>query len=112
MIDMNTPQPATDDSNWSDIRFEEFDRVNPETAQSDHSTMMQLDFAKWSKANGTWASASSYTENVKLWYEDVSNVNWTGHYRYGEPVFETEYNGMEIALGQELLVHTKEGHVH
>ena len=29
MIDMNTPQPATDDLNWNDIRWEEHDRVNP-----------------------------------------------------------------------------------
>ena len=109
MIDMNTPQPATDDSNWSDIRFEEYDRITPETAQSDHSTMMQLDFAKWSKANGTWASASSYTENVKMWYEDVYNVNWTGNYRYGEPVYETEYNGFEMVVGAENLINTVEG---
>ena len=49
-----------------------------------------------SKANVTWATASSYTENVKMWYEDVYNVTWIGNYRYGEPVYETEYNGMEI----------------
>ena len=74
MIDMNTPQPTTDDSNWNDIRWEEHDRVNPETAQGEQSTMMQLDFAKWAKANGTWATVSSYHENVKMWYEDVYNV--------------------------------------
>ena len=96
MIDLNTPQPATDDSNWNEIRHQEYNRVNPETAQSDHSTMMQLDFAKWSKGNGTWISSSSYTENVKMWYEDVYNVNWAGNYRYGEPVYQTEYDGMEI----------------
>lgn len=112
MIDMNTPQPTTDDSNWNDIRWEEHDRVNPETAQGEQSTMMQLDYAKWAKANGTWATVSSYHENVKMWYEDVYNVIFIGNYRYEEPIYHTEYNGFEIALGRELLVHTREGHVH
>ena len=96
MIDMNTPQPTTDDSNWGDFRWEEHDRVNPKTAQGEQSTMMQLDFAKWAKANGTWATVSSYHENVKMWYEDVYNVIFIGNYRYEEPIYHTEYNGMEI----------------
>jgi hypothetical protein len=95
MIDMNTPQPATDDSNWSDIRFEEFDRVNPETAQSDHSTMIQLDFGSWAKENGLWPS-TDYELMVKMYHNAISDVNWAGNYRYGKPVYETEYNGMEI----------------
>ena len=96
MIDMNTPQPSTNDSNWHYFRCEEDARINPMTAQGEQSNMMQADFGKWAKGNGTWTTVSSYYENVQMWYEDTSNVMWIGNYRYGEPVYQTEYDGMEI----------------
>jgi hypothetical protein len=106
MIDMNTPQPTTDDSNWNDIRWEENDRINPKTAQGEQSSMVQLDFGSWAKENGLWPS-TDYELMVKMYHNAISDVNWAGNYRYGEPVYETEYDGMEIAF----LVHTREGHV-
>jgi hypothetical protein len=96
MLNTDTIQPNTDDSDWNNFRCEEHDRIDAATAQGEQSNMMQADFGKWAKGNGTWTTVSSYHENVKMWYEDTSDVMWVGNYRYGEPVYETEYDGMEI----------------
>ena len=114
MVDENTPQPDTLDycddiqRSWSEFRYSEHQRINPMTAQGDHSTQVQLEFGKWAKGNGTWYSVSSYAENVKLWYAETSDITWNGSYKRGlvtyqnesgddiDEIYETEYDGMEI----------------
>ena len=60
MISENTPQPNTLDycddiqRSWSEFRYSEHQRINPMTAQGDHSTQVQLEFGQWAHGNGTW----------------------------------------------------------
>ena len=114
MVDENTPQPDTldycDDNQrcWRQLEYSEHQRINPMTAQGDHSTQVQLEFGKWAKGNGTWYSVSSYVENVKLWYAATTDITWNGNYKRGmvtyqnesgddyDEIYETEYDGMEI----------------
>lgn len=79
MIDMNTPQPATDDSQWWDARFNEVSRIYANSIQGEQS--------------------------VSMVQARVVNP----HYEPQNGLYETEYNGFEIALGPQNLVHTKEG---
>ena len=43
MLNTDTIQPTTDDSNWNNFRCEEYDRINPKTAQGEQSNMMQAE---------------------------------------------------------------------
>jgi hypothetical protein len=85
MIDTNTPQPQLKaiDSNFPrEAIFNELQRINGfENVQGEHSISM-----------------------VKAKVVDP-------RYEPQNGVYETEYNGFEIALGPQTLIHTREGNV-
>ena len=85
MIDTNTPQPQISPiySNFGrEVIFNELQRVNGfENVQGEHSISM-----------------------VKAKMVDP-------RYEPQNGIYETEYNGFEIALGPQTLIHTKEGNV-
>lgn len=85
MIDTNTPQPQISPiySNFGrEVIFNELQRINGfENVQGEHSISM-----------------------VKAKMVDP-------RYEPQNGIYETEYNGFEIALGPQTLIHTKEGNV-
>lgn len=78
MIDMNTPQPNTDDSQWWDARFNEVSRIYANSIQGEQSVSMVQ------------------AKVVDPRYEPQNGI------------YETEYNGFEISLGPWTLIHSKE----
>lgn len=85
MIDTNTPQPQLSPvySNFGrEVIFNELQRINGfENVQGEHSISMVQ------------------AKVVDPRYEPQNGI------------YETEYNGFEIALGPQTLIHTKEGNV-
>jgi len=85
MIDTNTPQPQLSPvySNFGkEVIFNELQRINGfENVQGEHSISMVQ------------------AKMVDPRYEPQNGI------------YETEYNGFEIALGPQTLIHTKEGNV-